>query len=82
MTGYFSAVNMIGVKYKVIMGFFDVFDSIVKKIDDVEQVLEGVMSDVDAAAAKVETTAKIVEEKASQATNTLTDDTSASSDND
>lgn len=56
------------------MGLFDLLknfdaDAIVKGIDDLEQAIGRVVDNVDSAAAKVEDTAKIVEDKLVQSPN-------------
>lgn len=67
------------------MGLFDVLknfdpDSIVKGIDDLEQMVGNVVDGVDSAAAKVEDTAKVVEDKLVQSSGASADDSQAASD--
>ena len=68
------------------MGLFDVLknfdtDSIVKGIDDLEQAIGKVVDGVDTAAAKVEDTAKVVEDKLVQSSGAPADHSQTISDN-
>jgi hypothetical protein len=68
------------------MGLFDLLknfdaDAIVKGIDDLEQAIGRVVDNVDSAAAKVEDTAKIVEDKLGQSPNPPADTNETNSDN-
>jgi hypothetical protein len=69
------------------MGLFDVLknldtDAIVKGIDDLEQAIGKVVDNVDSAAAKVEGTAKVVEDKLVQSSGGApVDDTKDASNN-
>ena len=68
------------------MGLFDVLknfdpDSIVKGIDDLEQMVGNVVDGVDSAAAKVEDTAKVVEDKLVQSSGAPADHSQTISDN-
>lgn len=61
------------------MGLFDLLknfdsDAIVKGIDDLEQAIGKVVDGVDNAAAKVEDTAKVVEDKLIQSSGTPSDE--------
>ena len=67
------------------MGLFDALknfdpDAIVKGIDDLEQAIGNVVDNVDSAAAKVEDTAKVVEDKLVQSSGAPADDSQAASD--
>lgn len=67
------------------MGLFDLLknfdaDAIVKGIDDLEQAIGRVVDNVDSAAAKVEDTAKIVEDKLVQPSSPPADTSQTDSD--